>query len=464
MGNVSDAVAVTSNPSTPLANGVQSSGISTGNGYYGLSEGDLQLLSTLRDELESQHIPVPSWGGLNAGSERRIYDQIRQALRPHVRAAALEDAAGRMTDALCGIGLLQQFLDEPDVDEIYIRHGEVAIERGGIVERNVIHAPDKYWEALIRRVADLRERGVSARYRAVLVDLPSGERFTGLLPPLTDAPAINIRRYGTKQLTLESLREKGAFTPQAASIRGSLADIPDPQAREKVARLPHGSIERYLAWMIAARAGNILFAGEFSSGKTTLLNAVSAYFPHSAPVAVLETFRELQLPQDLFVLRAVAPSQLLPGQEKTATMDWVLNTVYTRTNPAAILLSEIVSPGEAMQFLMAANLGRRAYSTIHGATVQAALRRLEKLALQEQSEVGRETARELIASGVDLVVLMAINIQPDQVFRFVAEVDLVSGVDPHSGKYQLERLYSGWKDAAATGKTALRQAWQEGIA
>ena len=454
MDNLGDAITITS-PSTSLT---------TGNRYYGLSEGDLRLLSILRDELEAQKILVPSWGESDPASERRFFDQVRQALRPHVRAVVLEDTARRMTDALCGVGLLQQFLDEPEVEEIYIRHGEVAIERGGIVERNVIRAPDAYWEALIRRVADLRERGVSARYRAVLVDLPSGERFTGMLPPLTDAPAINIRRYGAKQLTLETLRKKGAFTPQRTSIRGHLEDIPDRQVQAQVAQLPQGSIERYLAWMVAARAGNILFAGEFSSGKTTLLNAVSAYFPRSAPVAVLETFRELQLPDNLFLLRAVAPSQVLPGQEKTATMDWVLNTVYTRTNPAAILLSEIVSPGEAMQYLMAANLGRRAFSTIHGATVEAALRRLEKLALQEQSDLGRETARELIASGVDLVVLMALHIQPEQVSRFVAEVALVMGIDPKTGKYQLERIYSGWEGGAAPGKTALLQAWQEGIA
>jgi len=441
------------------------------NGYYGLSQEDLYLLTQLREQLEAQQVSVPSWGEGDAVLGRRFFDQIRQALRPHVRAAALEHAARRMTDALCGIGLLQQFLIEPEVEEIYVRHGEVAVERGGIVERNVIHAPAEYWQALIRRVADLRERGVSARYRAVLVDLPSGERFTGMLPPLTDAPAINIRRYGTKNLTLKTLREKGTFTPQSASIQGNLADIPDPQVREQVARLPEGGIERYLAWIIAAQAGNILFAGEFSSGKTTLINAVSAYFPRNAPVAVLETFRELQLPKDLFVLRAVAPSQVLPGHEKTATMDWVLNTVYTRTNPAAILLSEIVSSGEAMQFLMAANLGRRAYSTIHGGTVQAALRRLEKLALQEQSEVGRETARELIASGVDLVVLMALTIQPDQVFRFVADVSLVTGVDAQTGKYQLEQLYSGWKDTAMPGytggarnKSILRRAWERDIA
>ena len=126
--------------------------------------------------------------------------------------------------------------------------------------------------------------------------------------------------------------------------------------------------------MVASQAGNILIAGEFSSGKTTLLNALCKYFPSRSPLAILETFRELQPPEDLFQMRAIAPSMLLPGQEEVATMDWVLNVVYTRTNPSAILLSEIVSPGEAMQFLMAANLGRRAYSTIHGGTVQAALR------------------------------------------------------------------------------------------
>ena len=457
MGNPGNPIALTQHSSTmPYQR--------TGNGYYGLSADDLNLLSELRAKLEVQRVRVPTWGETSVDITRRFYDQVRQALRPHVRAAVLENAARRMTDALCGIGLLQQFLDDTDIEEIYVRHGEVAIERCGIVERNVIHAPNEYWEALIRRIADQRERGVSARYRAVLVDLPSGERFTGLLPPLTDAPSINIRRYGTKHLTLDKLREKGAFSQQEISVHCSLEDINDPVVQERIAMLPEKSIERYLAWMIASQAGNILFAGEFSSGKTTLLNAVSAYFPRSAPVAVLETFRELQLPEDLYVLRAIAPSQVLPGQEDTATMDWVLNTVYTRTNPSAILLSEIVSPGEAMQFLMAANLGRRAYSTIHGGTVPAALRRLEKLALQEQSEIGRETTRELISSGVDLVVQMTLTKNEDQVIRHVAEICLVTGVDSNTGNYKLERLYSGWSDMAVLGKSALRQAWKAGIA
>ena len=449
-------------PRTPAASAKRSCGrrcetatnLLTPNGFYGLESADLDLLTVVQLGILNGSVRVPAWGEADAGVQRMFRDTVRQILRSHVRPAELEDKALRLADSLCGIGLLEQFLREPDVEEIYVRHGEVAIERGGMLQRKVIHAPDTYWESLVKHVADARGQEISPRHRAVLVDLPSGERFTGLLPPLSDGPAINIRRYGAKGLGIQDLRAFGAFDQYEPQLTGNLDDILDHDLRERVARLPEGSIDRFLAWVVAAQAGNIVFAGEFSSGKTTLLNAISQYFPPNGPIAILETFKELQPPERLFQMRAIAPSMLLPGQEEVATMDWVLNVVYTRTNPAAILLSEIVSPGEAMQFLMAANLGRRAYSTIHGGTVAAALRRLEKFALQDQSEIGREVVRELIVGGVNLVVHLARNPQDGRVFRFVAEVALVTGMAP-DGTYQLETLYSGWKSEQGMGAAHL---------
>jgi pilus assembly protein CpaF len=425
----------------------------------GLEEADLKLLSFVQESLLSHGTGVPAWGETDSGALRMFHDQVRQLLRSHIPPSKLDAAARRLADSLCGIGLLEQFLRQPDVEEVYVRHGEVAIERGGRLERQVLHAPDAYWESLVKRVADQRGQAISPRHRAVLVDLPTGERFTGMLPPLADAPAINIRRYGTKEMGLPQLRSLGAFRQHQPRFTGSLEDILDPVTRARVAALSEDSPERFLAWVVAAQAGNILIAGEFSSGKTTLLNALSKYFPSRCPLAILETFRELQPPEELYQLRAIAPSMLLPGQEEVATMDWVLNVVYTRTNPAAILLSEIVSPGEAMQFLMAANLGRRAYSTIHGGTVQAALRRLEKFALQEQSEIGREVVRELISGGVNLVVHLSRNPQKEAVYRFVSEIALITGVAPDGG-YQLERLYSGWTGEGIDAAGLLRKAWQ----
>ena len=452
-------------------------------GFHGLEEADLELLTRLQANLLDRGASVPAWGTADAGELRMFHDQVRQWLHPVVRPAALTDTARRLSDALCGVGLLEQFLRDPDIEEIYVRHGEVAIERAGRVERGVIRAPDAYWESLIKRVADQRGQVITPRHRAILVDLPTGERFTGMLPTLSDAPTINVRRYGTKEMGLEELRSLGAFEKHTPHLTGGLEDISDPKARELVAALPVGSIQRFLAWVVAAQAGNILIAGEFSSGKTTLLNALCKYFPRQVPLAILETFRELQPPDELYQMRAIAPSMLLPDQEQVATMDWVLNVVYTRTNPAAIALSEIVSPGEAMQFLMAANLGRRAYSTIHGGTVQASLRRLEKFALQDQSEIGRQVVRELIVGGVQLVVHLSRNPSPalgtgpspalgtgpspalgtgpeeGPVYRFVSEVDLITGVTPE-GQYKLERLYSGWIGDGIDAASLLHHAWE----
>ena len=427
--------------------------------FHGLEEADLELLTFIQDKLLTEDSRAPAWGETDAAKLRQFHDQVRQMLRGQVTPTKLEPTARRLADSLCGIGLLEQFLRHADIEEIYVRHGEVAIERAGRLERGIASAPDEYWEALIKRVADQRGVAISPRHRAVLVDLPTGERFTGMLPPLADAPAINIRRYGTKEMGLEQLRALGAFKQQKLYLTGDLNDIFDANVRAKVAALPVGSVERFLAWVVAAQAGNILIAGEFSSGKTTLLNALCKHLPSGLPFAILETFRELQPPDSLYHMRAIAPSMLLPGQEEVATMDWVLNVVYTRTNPAAILLSEIVSPGEAMQFLMAANLGRRAYSTIHGGTVQAALRRLEKFALQEQSEIGREVVRELISGGVNLVVHLARNPEKNKTSRFVAEVALITGVAP-DGTYRMEKLYSGWLGDGVDVAGILRRAWE----
>jgi pilus assembly protein CpaF len=49
---------------------------------------------------------------------------------------------------------------------------------------------------------------------------------------------------------------------------------------------------------------------------------------------------EIQHP---FLLRAVAPAEL-PEGSPGVTLDWVLDIIYTRMNPAAILVGEVVGP------------------------------------------------------------------------------------------------------------------------
>jgi pilus assembly protein CpaF len=415
---------------------------------YGLRDIDRKVLPIVQANLADRKIRPPEWHDESPDSRQRFFDAVRGTLIAYVSQADLNETATRLCDALTGVGVLQPFLRLDGVEEIYVRGERVAMERNGRLEHLGELAPAAYFEQMIRRVADATGKPLSPLNLTLLVDLPGGERFTALLPPLSDAPAINIRCFGRNVQNLEALEERGTFKRHIPLVSGSMDDIRDPELRKRV-ESQKSPAARFLAWVMATLAGSVVFAGPFSSGKTTIFNALSYYFPLGAPIAVLETFREIQLGQDVFKMRVIAPAEILPGDTRRITMDEILNIVYTRANPRAIILGETVSPGEALQFLRAANLGRRAFTTVHGGSVGAALRRLEDLALSAQEGLNMRAVREMIVSGIDMVVLMsqAANPQdPRSIDRFVAEITRIVDLDAN-GNYVLETLYQGVEGA-----------------
>jgi pilus assembly protein CpaF len=426
---------------------------------FGLREIDRKLLPVVQENLADRKIRPPDWRDESPEARQKFFDAVRGILISSISQAELTEVATRLCDALTGVGILQPFLRLSGVEEIYVRGDRVAVERNGRLEHLGELAPAFYFEQMIRRVADATGKPLSPLNLTLLVDLPGGERFTALLPPLSDAPAINIRCFGRNMRALEDLERVGTFRKHAPLVSGSLDDIRDPDLRRKV-ESQKSPAARYLAWVMATLAGSVVFAGPFSSGKTTIFNALSDYFPVGQPIAVLETFREIQIKPEAFTMRAIAPAEILPGDTRRITMDEVLNITYTRANPRAIILGEVVSPGEALQFLRAANLGRRAFTTLHGGSVGAALRRLEDLALSAQAGLNMRAVREMVVSGIDMVVLMsqAVNpADPRAIDRFVAEITRVVDID-EKGNYVLDTLYRG---VEGYNENLYAKAWKE---
>lgn len=386
----------------------------------GLHEQDLELLGYVQEQLLAQGVKPPAWRA-NGNEQETFRRRVEAILVRKTPTSELTSTALRLADAMTGLGILSPYLRDDSIDEIYVRGEEVAIEHAGLLRRRVAFAPEAYWLGLIRRVADFSGHAIDPAWSAVLVDLPDGSRFTGLLPPVVEHPAINIRRFKSSTLSLDDLARLGTFELHPAESEET-----------------HGgkNPEQWLARLIAQQQENILIAGQFSSGKTTLLSALAAAIPEDSPVAVLETFHELKLPGSLYVVRGIVPSERQPN-ERGADMEWLLNTVYTRANPGVILVGEIVSPGEAMEFVKAANLGRRAYATIHGASVHAALGRLETLALGRQPELGLAAVRRMVVDGLSVVVLMR---KDRSGARYLQQIARVEGLDER-GEYRLTQLY-----------------------
>jgi len=222
-------------------------------------------------------------------------------------------------------------------------------------------------ERIIRLVASHIRLEVHGGNPIVSAELPeSGERFEGLLPPVSTAPCFSIRKPAAKIYTLDDYVADHILVPQQADI------------------LKRAVIERR----------NILIAGGTSSGKTTLANALLAEIAKlDERVIILEDTRELQCAApDCVNLRTK------PGVANLAAL--VRSTL--RLRPDRIIVGE-VRGCEALDMLKAWNTGHPGgIATVHANSARAALYRIEQLIQEAVVTV----PRRLIAEAIDLVVFI----------------------------------------------------------
>lgn len=285
-------------------------------------------------------------------------------------------------------GVVRKALDAPDVIEIMANpDGSIWIERAGVglcQEEETIDSAAR--ERIIRLVADSIGEQCSRTSPIVSAELPgTGERFEGLLPPISEAPCFSIRKSAQTPFTLDDYVDQGALAPAIAEA---------------------------LRQSIVAR-DNILIAGGTSSGKTTFTNALLAEPCLTEDrLVILEDTRELKCA----ATNAVA---LRTHRDQTTLTQLVRSTM--RLRPDRIVVGEVRGP-EALDLLKAWNTGHPGgVTTLHANSAEAALTRLEQLA----GEAVSIPPRDLIAEAIDVVVFMA---RRDGVRR-VEQVLRVSGVE-----------------------------------
>jgi pilus assembly protein CpaF len=380
------------------------------------------LLPTVQERLLAQNLPWPRGeeGPMFAAFRSRIAALLTDALpRQERERTSLTPIAERFARMLVGVGLLQPLLEDESVEEVIVRpRGHVFVDRGGRVEDLGILAPDEHFYRVAAYVADARAgRALTPQYPVVLVDLAGGERFTAMVPPLSpEGTAINVRRWRVRRYGLDDLAALGTFSPPPdAPLHGSSQALQD-----------------VLTALAQANIASVLISGAFSTGKTTLLNALVAHLPTGAQLAVAETFKELDI-HHAGTARVVVPPFLRESEDRI-TLAQAVNSLLTRARPDVIVLGEVTSHDEAREFLRAGNLGVRALATIHGNSAESALVRLADLAVREG--VPLRSVREQVADSVDLVVHM----QRHGRQRYVAEVAWARGVDA-DGHFQLDVVY-----------------------
>jgi pilus assembly protein CpaF len=307
----------------------------------------------------------------------------------------------RVVDESVGLGVLEPILADPSVSEIMINgHDTLYVERFGRLERvpsgftsdeQLLQTIDRIVSTVNRRVDEsspMVDARVPADHR-----MPRGARVNVVLPPLAlNGPTVTIRLF-----------------PKAYGLEELLArrTLDEPTAR-------------LLSACVRARL-SLIVSGGTSSGKTTMLNALSAFIPAHERIVTIEDAAELALQQDHVISLETRPANV-EGRGQVTIRDLVRNSL--RMRPDRIVVGECRG-GEALDMLQAMNTGHDgSLTTVHANSPGDALSRLETLASMSDVEIPYQALRDQVNTAIDVVVQL--TRAPDGSRRVVEVSFLVS--------------------------------------
>lgn len=272
---------------------------------------------------------------------------------------------------------VSSLLNDPDVTEIMINGPEdIRIERHGKLFRTDLKfSSDEALHAAVRNIAEFNGRSLDEMHLAMDGRLPDGSRVHVITPPAAkNGILVTIRRFRKATFNLAALVQSGSLSETAAEFLDICVKLHK----------------------------NIVISGGTGTGKTSMLNALSACIPVDERVVVIEDTSELQLSEHGHTVSLEAQQGNGEDSPRLSIRELFANTL--RMRPDRIIVGE-VRRGEALDLIQSMISGHAgALTTVHANTPRDAVIRLETLSLMNDAELPVYVARQQVASAVHLVV------------------------------------------------------------
>lgn len=318
------------------------------------------------------------------------------ALSRNARASLIERATAEIT----GLGPIDPLLADDSVTEIMINGPQdvYVMQRGKMVRTTIAFQDEAHIMRVIERIVSRVGRRVDETSPMVDARLPDGSRVNAVIRPVAiDGPKVTIRKFARSALMPEDLVRNGSVTPE---------------------------VLQFLQACVRGRM-NIIVSGGTNSGKSTLLNVLSAFIDPAERIITIEDSAELQLQQEHVVRMESRPASV-EGKNRITIRDLLANAL--RMTPTRIIIGECRG-GEALDMLQAMNTGHEgSMTTLHANNTREAISRLEVLTLMSSVDLPHRAIRQQIASAIHLIVHTHLY---EDGFRRVAAI---SEVVPGSGE------------------------------
>lgn len=311
---------------------------------------------------------------------RQVVDRTARAVLsedyPRLLGDDKEEVVARVVDEVTGLGPIEPLLRDPRVTEVMVNApDEVYFERDGLIyESDITFRDTAHIMAVIDRIVAVLGRHVDEASPMVDARLADGSRVNVIIPPLVPgSPAMTIRKFRTDRYTMNDLIEGGTLTTELAEL---------------------------LEGCVKARL-NIVISGGTGTGKTTFLNALSAYLGLRERIVTIEDPLELRL-QQKHVIKMEARPPSTEGRGEVSQRVLFRNAL--RMRPDRILVGE-VRGSEAFDMMQAMNTGHEgSMTTVHANSPRDALARIENMIMMSGFELPVSVIREQMSSALDLII------------------------------------------------------------
>lgn len=333
---------------------------------------------------------------------REIQDYVSEQVREErlaLNVVEIDALVDDIVDEMVGLGPLESLLKDPTISDILINgHENCFVERAG--KLTPVHIPFKDEAHLVR----ILNKIVSAVGRRIDESQPmcdarmlDGSRFNAAIRPVgVDGPLVSIRKFSKNKLGLHKLVEFGALTSPMAEV---------------------------IAAAVHARITTIISGGT-GTGKTTMLNALSAFIPEDERLITIEDAAELQLQQPHVARMETRPPNV-EGHGEIKQRDLVKNAL--RMRPDRVILGECRGE-EAFDMLQAMNTGHEgSMATIHANTPRDAVSRLEQMLGMTGMPMTVQSIRSQISSAIGLIVQLTRMADGKRKITSIAEITGMEG-------------------------------------
>ena len=304
-----------------------------------------------------------------------VSDYVKKE-RLALNTAELEEFVGTVVDEMTGLGPLEPLMRNPDINDILINgHKNCFAELHGVLQPVTIPFKDEaHLVRIIGKIVANVGRRIDESNPMCDARMADGSRFNAAIRPIAiDGPLVSIRKFKEDKLTLEKLVDFKAIAPQMAEV---------------------------MRHAVAARMTTIISGGT-GTGKTTMLNALSAFISPKERVLTIEDAAELSL-QIPHVGRMETRPANNEGSGEIKQRDLVKNAL--RMRPDRVILGEVRGE-ECFDMLQAMNTGHEgSMATIHSNTCRDAIARMEQMLGMTGMPMTVQSIRSQISGAIHLVV------------------------------------------------------------